>query len=250
MSLWPKEALDAFRNAKSLLVLTGSGVSAESGIATFRGPGGLWKDVNPLEIATPEAYARDPKRVWEWYEARRAQIREAEPNRAHRALARLETRVPSFTLATQNVDRLHQKAGSRRVLELHGSLWVVRCTAGCGEWEDWHELADLPYRCPRCDAGARPGVVWFGEALPAEVWREAAEAADSCDLVLVAGTSALVHPAAALPLRARERGRPVAEVNPEVTELTPLATWSVRAGAGDALEELAEVLAPEKGEAP
>lgn len=197
-----------------------------------------------MKLATLEAFRRDPKYVWEWYEARRRQVAAAEPNRGHEVLAWMEEFFPQVTLITQNVDRLHHKAGSRYPIELHGSLWMLRCmgSPSCGEWEDRHELVDLPPKCPQCGALLRPGVVWFGEGLPTDAWGEAEKAAKECDAFLVVGTSALVYPAAGLPELALHRGKLVVEINPEGTPLSPQVTLSVRSKAGEALEWLREKL--------
>jgi NAD-dependent protein deacetylase/lipoamidase len=228
------------RAAQRLLVLTGAGVSAESGVPTFRGPEGLWRDFRPEDLATPEAFARNPALVWEWYEMRRARIAPLRPNRAHEAIAALERAVPELLLATQNVDGLHQRAGSARVVELHGSLWRVRCT-GCGDARD-ERTVPLPALPPRCACGAllRPNVVWFGETLPPGVLERAFAAAQEADVVLVVGTSSMVYPAAALPQAARAHGAFVVEVNPEETPLTPLAQVSLRGRAAEVVPALLE----------
>jgi NAD-dependent deacetylase len=203
------------------LVLTGAGVSAESGLATFRGPGGLWEGRAAPELATPGAFRSDPLEVWRFYDWRRTEAARAEPNAGHRAIARLQRERPHVALVTQNVDGLHQRAGSRDVLELHGSLWTLRCTRDGRERED--RTAPFPSLPPRCECGAmlRPGVVWFGESLPVEAFERARELATAATLVLVVGTSSLVYPAAELPRLARARGAWVVEVNPERTALTP-----------------------------
>src|ERR1700680_3478219 len=192
---WMHQVRGWLKEARSVAVLTGAGVSAESGVPTFRGPGGLWKQYRPEDLATPGAFARDPKLVWEWYDWRRARITETQPNPGHYALAEMEKRVPRFTLITQNVDGLHEQAGSRNVLRLHGSIWIVRCTSCEAVRED--RRTPLPEMPPVCECGAmlRPGVVWFGEPLPPGVWREAEAAARSADLFLVIGASAGVFPA-------------------------------------------------------
>jgi NAD-dependent deacetylase len=245
---WPKNILEALKDRRKAAVLTGAGISAESGIATFRDAKGLWEKVDPMKVATPEAFARDPKFVWEWYEARRRQIAGAVPNRGHEVIAWMEEFFPEFTLITQNVDRLHHQAGSRNPIELHGSLWMVGCTGrpSCGEWEDRHELINLPPKCPHCGVLLRPGVVWFGEGLPAEDWAKAEKAAKDCDVFFVIGTSALVYPAAALPEDPLRRGKLVIEINPGETPLSVKATLSIRSKAGEALELLQEGLI-EKG---
>jgi NAD-dependent deacetylase len=209
-------AADVLRRAARVAVLTGAGVSAESGVPTFRGGGGLWEGSRVEDVATPHAFDRDPARVWRFYHARRAALRAVQPNPGHRALVELEHRWGEhFTLITQNVDGLHRAAGSRRVLELHGALARVRCTH-CGRTEDrgGEELPALP-RCGECGQLLRPDVVWFDEALPDGVWRAGAEAAAACECFLVAGTSAVVYPAAGLIDVARAAGAGVVEVNLE-----------------------------------
>lgn len=231
-----------------VLVLTGAGLSAESGVPTFRGPTGLWKRYRPEELATPEAFSRDPRLVWEWYTWRRDLISSCAPNPAHEALGRwLPGHAGRARLATQNVDGLHtlaQGTGAPPPLELHGSLFRVRCTA-CGHQAEHREPVDasghdtLP-RCPRtgCDALLRPAVVWFGEALPGSVLSEAIAWAQTADCCLVVGTSALVHPAASLPRLTLDSGGAVVEVNLEPTPLTPTAVLSLRAPAGHVLPRI------------
>lgn len=233
---------EAFASARSALVLTGAGMSAESGIPTFRGPGGLWRDRRPEELATPEAFRRDPALVWEWYAWRRRRVAEAAPHAGHLAIARLEAGA-DVTVVTQNVDGLHRRAGSRRVVELHGNILRARCTAACGAPDDLP--ADPPEIPPRCACGAllRPDVVWFGEPLPEDAMGEALRAAGAAQVALVVGTSSVVYPAAALWRIALERGATVVEVNPESTPLSDLATWSVRETAGSFLPRLAEAVA-------
>jgi NAD-dependent deacetylase len=226
--------------ARTVTVLTGAGVSAESGLATFRGGDGLWEGHRVEEVATPSAFARNPELVWRFYNLRRAALRTARPNAGHRALAALEDRLGSerLTLATQNVDGLHRAAGSRNVLELHGSLAVVRCT-GCGKADDrgTEPLADLP-RCAACDSLLRPGVVWFEEPLPEDVWQAAQRAVDRCEVFLVVGTSAIVFPAAGLVRSARNAGAKVIEVNLEPTAASRDADIGLYGPAGQILPEL------------
>ena len=218
-------------------VLTGAGVSAESGIPTFRsGPAAIWKNYSLEDLATPEGFRRNPTLVWEWYVWRRQLVRQAQPNPAHEALAELERLVEAFLLATQNVDGLHQRAGSRNVVELHGNILRNDCTR-C----DWTGPVDeelLPPHCPRCGSLVRPGVVWFGEPLPAEPLRRAQGAALECDVCLVVGTSAVVEPAASLPRMAKMRGALLIEVNPEPTPLTPRADVVLAEPASTALPRL------------
>lgn len=235
-----EEARARLREAQHVLVLTGAGVSAESGVPTFRGPDGLWRRHRPEDLATAEAFARDPLLVWEWYAWRRETIAPLRPNAAHHALALLESRVPEYLLATQNVDGLHASAGSRRMVELHGTLWRLKCTACALSAED--RRVPLPALPPRCACGGllRPDVVWFGEALPEDAVAKAFEAARGADVVLVVGTSSLVYPAAALPQVARAEGALVIEVNPEPTPLTPMAQVSLRGTAAAVVPALLE----------
>ncbi len=218
-----------------MVVLTGAGVSAESGIPTFRGPEGLWRSFRPTDLATPEAFRRDPALVWEWYDWRRQRIAACQPNPAHRVLAEMESVLPDFTLITQNVDGLHQAAGSRNVLELHGNIWRVRCTA-CG-WSGEDRRVPLPEIPPHCRCGGllRPAVVWFGESLPSHILEAAWEAASRCQMMLVVGTSAVVQPAASLPIIAKRNGAYLIEVNPAETPITPLADEVLRGPAGEVL---------------
>jgi NAD-dependent deacetylase len=231
-------APDWVRSAKRLCVLTGAGISAESGIPTFRGPGGLWREYRAEDLATPEAFARDPKLVWEWYDWRRGLVAQAEPNAGHHALAQLESVVPEFTLITQNVDGLHRRAGNRKMLELHGNLWRTRCTR-CGKEVD-DTRVPLPEIPPTCECGAllRPAIVWFGEPLPPDVWHNAEEAARTADVLLVVGTSAVVYPAASLAPLAKASGARVIEINTGATPLSDLVDCSLRGAAGEVLPRL------------
>jgi NAD-dependent deacetylase len=231
------EARARLLSARRVVALTGAGISAESGVPTFRGAQGLWREFRPEDLATPEAFARDPRLVWEWYAWRRDRIAAVRPNAGHHALARLEQRVPEFLLATQNVDGLHALAGSRKLVELHGSIWRLRCI-GCGqEREDRAAVTELPPRCG-CGALLRPGVVWFGEALPIDALDVAFSAAREADVVRVVGTSSLVYPAAAVPQAAVSAGAFVVEVNPERTPLSEAAAVSLRGRAADLLPRL------------
>ena len=230
--------VEALRGASSVAALTGSGISAESGVPTFRdAQTGLWARYDPQELATPEAFARDPELVWKWYAWRRSLVEVARPNAGHRALADLERRVPVFSLVTQNVDGLHQEAGSANVVELHGNIRRSRCPAENVPVEP-DDTDHLPPLCPNCGSPLRPDVVWSGEALPVAGLEAASEAARSCDLLLSVGTSGLVYPAASLPYEALERGATVVEINPEATPLSASAGFSLRGRAGEVLPRL------------
>jgi len=204
-----------------LVVLTGAGVSAESGVPTFRGPEGLWRNYRPEELATEQAFQTDPRLVWQFYAWRRSLVAECQPNLAHDLLADIENRLEQFCLITQNVDGLHQAAGSQRLIELHGSLWSFRCTRCGHRWDDRQVPLpdDLP-RCPKCQGLARPDVVWFDEALDPSIVQAAVSAAESASTVLVVGTSAHVLPAAQLPLLAKRAGARLIEINLRSTPLS------------------------------
>jgi NAD-dependent deacetylase len=231
-------AAEHLRQAKAVAVLTGAGVSVESGVPTFRGAGGLWRQFRAEDLATPEAFARDPKLVWEWYDWRRQKIAACRPNPAHRALAELEARGGDFLLITQNIDDLHRQAGSRALVELHGNIWRVRCVreGSVAELADV-PLAEIPPRCA-CGALLRPDIVWFGENLPAQALDRAVRATERCNVFLVVGTSALVQPAASLPLAAKQHGAALIEVNPEPTPISHLADVSLQGKAGEVLPAL------------
>jgi NAD-dependent deacetylase len=235
-----QRAAERLRGASRVFVLSGAGVSAESGVPTFRGAQGLWRQFRPEDLATPEAFARDPRLVWEWYAWRREAMGRCRPNAAHTACVTLEARHADFLLATQNVDGLHALAGSRRLAELHGNLWRLRCVR-CDFVAEERRLP-LPERCA-CGALLRPDVVWFGEVLPAEAVEAAFRAAQAAEVAFSIGTSSLVYPAAALPELARAAGAFVVEINPEPTPLTPLAHVSLRGPAAELLPRLCEAAA-------
>lgn len=238
------DTLERLRTGSRFAVLTGAGVSAESGVATFRDPNGLWAQFRPEELASMEGFLANPQRVWQWYQYRRHVLESVQPNPAHYALARLEQIVPELTLITQNVDRLHQRAGSRRVLELHGNLEDNHCSRCNAPYhQPINPDAPSPPQCPVCGGFIRPSVVWFGEMLPADVLAQAEDAARRADVFLVVGTSAEVYPAAALPITAWSYGATVIEVNPSSTPLSRIAHAVVREKAGVALPALVDLIA-------
>jgi len=229
------------REARTVTIMTGAGVSAASGVPTFRGPGGLWRSFRPEELATPEAFRRDPRLVWEWYDWRRGVIAECDPNTAHRTIASWTQRA-GCTLITQNVDGLHERAGARDVVRFHGSIWDLRCAEGCREappvWEDRTvPLEVLPPRCAWCGGLARPAVVWFGEPMdPAVLTR--CQRATACDLFLSIGTSSVVYPAAALVHAAKAAGAFTVEINPEATGASAEVDLAIALPAEEALARL------------
>ena len=231
--------LQKFRGARRVVALTGAGISAESGIPTFRdAQTGLWARFRPEELATAAAFRRDPKLVWDWYAWRRGLVARAEPNAGHRALARVEGLVPEFTLVTQNVDGLHLRAGSQRVIELHGNIHRTKCFKEDVVVEGGVPAPDGPPRCPRCGAPLRPDVVWFGESLPPQALAAAEAAVRECDLLFSIGTSAAVFPAAQFPVTALQSGAMVVEINKDRTPLTGVATFSLLGQAGEILPRL------------
>ncbi len=234
------EVAERLARAGSVCVLTGSGISAESGLPTFRGVGGLWKTHRVEDLASPAGFARDPELVWSWYNERRAAHRHVEPNAGHLALAELEGHFADFTIATQNVDSLHHRAGSRNVLELHGSLREARCDA-CGERRPF-DAPFAPGEIAHCTAPKpgrfRPDIVWFGESLPETTWSAATRAAARADIVIVVGTSGMVNPAAALATRFPRADAYLVEVNVESTVITPYADVHLAGPAASVLPEL------------
>jgi NAD-dependent deacetylase len=242
-----EEIAHSLRSARSTAVLTGAGVSAESGIPTFRDAlTGLWANYNPEELATPEGFARDPALVTRWYDERRVACAARAPNPGHYALAELERRFTAsgrgFVLLTQNVDRLHQRAGSERVVELHGTIWVWRCvTCGAERDEGPEPFTRYPPACP-CGGLRRPGVVWFGELLPVEALAQAHAALEGCDVFISLGTSALVEPAASFGHLARRAGARTIEINLEATPVSGLVDYSVRGKTGVVLPQIVQRL--------
>ena len=232
----PSGLIEALRGARHVTALTGAGISAESGVPTFRdAQTGLWVKYRSEDLATPEAFQRNPQLVWEWYAWRRELIARAAPNAGHQALVEMETRLLKFTLITQNVDGLHQRAGSIAVIELHGNITRTKCFQEGTIVESWAETDQTPPRCPQCGGLLRPDVVWFGESVPPDALWAAIETARACDVFFAIGTSALVQPAALLPLEALQHGATVVEVNPDVTPLSAHVTYVLHGPAGQVL---------------
>ena len=235
----PKDLITELASAERVVVLTGAGVSAESGVPTFReAHTGLWSQYDPRELATPQAFARNPRLVWEWYEWRRSLIQNAKPNRAHYALVDLEQALPTFLLVTQNIDGLHWLAGSRDMIELHGNIARTKCFEEDHAVTWWAETDEIPPRCPYCGGPLRPDVVWFGEGILEQSLRTATDAAAACDLFVCIGTSAVVHPASQLPLIAKRMGARVIEINTEQTAISVMADWSILGKSGEILPHL------------
>lgn len=227
--------------ASSLVVLTGAGVSQESGVPTFRGEEGLWRQYRAEDLATWRAFETDPALVWSWYDYRRRLVAETRPNPAHEAIAALENGFRDFSLITQNTDGLHDRAGSSAPVELHGNIWRARCTAERTVLDLLsNPLKEIPPRCEACGALLRPDVVWYGEPLPRKAYERSHQEASRCDAMLVVGTSAVVHPAASLPLVAKHGGAFVVEVNMGYTPISALVDATLLGRAGDILPELAE----------
>ena len=240
------ELADRLGAARRVTALTGAGVSAASGVPTFRGADGLWRHFSAVDLATPAAFARDPRLVWEWYGWRRETIANCQPNAAHDVLAAWTRRQPAWRVVTQNVDDLHVRAGTLDLIRLHGSIWELACSRPCAtsprRWRDDRvPLPDSPPRCAFCGALARPAVVWFGESLAGEVLRQASEAT-RCDVFLTVGTSALVHPAAGLVDQARLYGAFTAEINLEATPASASVDVTIHAPAEIVLAELEALL--------
>lgn len=251
---FPADLIARLRQARHVTVLTGAGISSESGVPTFRETlTGLWERFDPMTLATPQAFHRDPELVWGWYEWRRQLVMRCQPNAAHLALVALQARVPRVDVLTQNVDDLHERAGQRGVIHLHGSLFAPRCdrcrrpyTLPPGipdEPEGGRHLA--PPACTFCGGSVRPGVVWFGENLPGDAWVQAQDSAAACDLFLSIGTSSLVHPAAELPGMAQAGGACVVQVNLQPTALEPAPDHDLRASAADILPALLQAAWPD-----
>ncbi len=240
--IFTAKLLSLLKRAERVMISTGAGVSTESGIPAFRGNGGLWEEFKPEELATPEAFQRDPKKVWQWYDWRRQMIKGVEPNKGHHALVELESLIPRLFLFTQNIDGLHQRAGSQNVYELHGNIWRVRCLKENKIFESF----ETPFKVipPLCECGSliRPDVVWFGESLPPDVLTTAWQVASNCDFFFLIGSSATVEPAASLAWLARERGAVVVEINDEITPVTEIANECFLGKSGVILPQLIKAL--------
>jgi NAD-dependent deacetylase len=231
-----------FKKDKRVVVLTGAGISAESGVPTFRGEDGLWKKFKPEELATFDAFISNPQLVWEWYEYRRKLISEVKPNPAHYSLVEMQSYFENFHLITQNVDGLHQKAGLKDVIELHGNIKRNKCISCGTKFEEIEFVSkDIPPKC-RCGGLVRPDVVWFGEMLPAEAINKAFELSSFCDIFFSIGTSAVVYPAASLPVVAKNAGAYLVEVNLEKTELSNLADEVFLGKAGEIMPRITELI--------
>ncbi len=234
------------RAARHIAVLTGAGVSAESGIPTFRDAQvGLWSQYRPEDLATPEAFERNPKLVWDWYAWRGEIVRGARPTPGHYAWAEMQQRTPQFTLITQNVDGYHQLAGSTGVIELHGNITRTKCSREDSVIDHWAASAETPPHCPHCGAYLRPDVVWFGELLPPAAVEAAAQAANTCDVFFSIGTSGLVEPAASLAQVALQHGAAVVEINPTITPLTSRATFTLQGASGEILPAVVKAVWPD-----
>ena len=247
-STFPADLIDQLESTKRIVVLTGAGVSAESGIPTFRdAQTGLWAQYDPMTLASPEGFADNPALVWRWYQWRRELIARSKPNAGHAALTKFERRKPELTLITQNVDGLHQQAGSKHVLELHGNIARTICSitrkAIDPAWLNAHAEQEPPPSPHHADGLARPDVVWFGEVLDEQILDQAMQAAQQCDLMIVAGTAGVVHPAASLPTLAQQAGACVVEINPEVTTISRNANWRIQTTSATGLPQLLEHLA-------
>ena len=239
----PTDLIKTLKADPRSAILTGAGISAESGVPTCReAQTGLWSQYDAQELATPEAFARNPQLVWEWYAWRRELICKAEPNPGHLALIRMEDLFSQFVLITQNVDGLHRRAGNKNVIELHGDIFRNKCIVENTTITSWPDTEDIPPRCPNCNALLRPDVVWFGESLPKQAISAAWDAAQNCQIFFSIGTSSLIEPAASLPIIALQNGAQVIEVNPHRTPLTPKCTYSLRYPAGEVLPVLIKEL--------
>ena len=231
---------DKLRDAKKIVFVTGAGISQESGIPTFRGKEGLWRQYDPMKLATIDAFYEDPKLVWEWYEDRRKNILSVKPNEGHKAISEME-KFKDVVVLTQNIDGLHQMAGSTKVLELHGSIIRIKCTVCDFQDEIKKNFEELPPKC-KCGNILRPAVVWFGEPLPQDVWENAIQHANSCDVMIISGTSLVVSPANTLPIYAKQNGATLIEVNLEQTIMSNDMDLSLNTTSANGLPKLLQFL--------
>ncbi|RCK75149.1 MAG: NAD-dependent protein deacetylase of SIR2 family [Ignavibacteriae bacterium] len=238
-----EKLINVLKSAQSVAVLTGAGISAESGVPTFRGDDGLWKKFRPEELANFNAFIRNTEIVWEWYKYRKQLIANVKPNPGHYALVEMENIFPEFAIITQNVDNLHRRAGSKKIFELHGNIQRNYCIGCKKEFSD--EIIFSKFEVPKCDVCndlIRPGVVWFGELLPEDQWNEAEKSTRTCDIFFTIGTSGVVYPAASLPYIAKESGAFVIEINPEPTQITSIVDEFLQGKSGEILPELVKVI--------
>jgi NAD-dependent deacetylase len=239
----PNSLIEKLKSAKSILFFTGAGISAESGIDTFRGKGGLWNKMSAQELASFDGFMKNPDLVWEWYQYRRKIVRETEPNAGHKIIAEFEKHFNEVTVVTQNVDNLHKRAGSSNILELHGNIernYCMDCKTFY-EVEKYIEANEVP-RCEECGSMIRPDVVWFGEMLPQNIFAEAERKASSSDICFIVGTSAVVYPAAYIPLSAKEGGATLVEINIESTEISSITNYSIIGKAGEVLPQIYKLI--------
>ncbi len=244
--MFNKIFLEKLEEADRIVFFTGAGISAESGISTFRGVDGLWNKLKPEELANFNAFLKNPDRVWEWYQYRRKIINESAPNPAHKTIAEFEKYFDEVSVVTQNIDNLHRRAGSKEVFELHGNIERNYCVECEAPYYDGEETDSVP-RCKVCGGLVRPDVVWFGEMLPQDVFAEGERRAAQSDICFVVGTSAVVYPAAYIPITAKERGSYIVELNIEETEMTRVANYSIIGKAGEILPKLLEEVKKLKG---
>ncbi|MGE5430382.1 MAG: SIR2 family NAD-dependent protein deacylase [Syntrophomonadaceae bacterium] len=244
-----RDFVEVLKEAENVVFFTGAGISAESGISTFRGTDGIWNKLKPEELASFDAFLKNPDRVWEWYQYRRHIIDKSKPNPAHLAIAEMQDYFKNVTVVTQNVDNLHRRAGSRTVYELHGNIernYCIQCKTPYNSPEFAPD--DKVPRCENCGGLIRPDIVWFGEMLPEEDFSLSEEAAEKCDIIFSVGTSSIVYPAARIPLLAKRLGAYLVEVNLEETEISPLANYVLTGKAGEILPEILQDLKKIKGQ--
>lgn len=237
----PQRLLERLRSAERVSVLTGAGVSADSGIPTFRGAGGIWEKYDFRKLATPAGFRADPHLAWEWYQLRQIEMKKAQPNPAHLTIAEMEPHFREFSVITQNIDGMHKRAGSRRIIELHGNIWRMRCVRDGTIIDIDEPVKDIPPLC-HCGSILRPDVVWFGEPLPEDALNASSKAASESDVMFVVGTSAIVYPAAALPALTKNSGGLVIEVNLEPTDISTYADLSFFGRAGELMPALWELI--------